>query len=260
MALDRCNVCRRSLPPLEMINRSEGPSPGPAPPAPPAPPAGGAFLCLRGGHAIHGDNPAGSDRSERLHQRVPMSELFDLSMPWWVFVLRAAAVYAVLMVLIRASGKRTMGQFTPFDMLVIVLLGSAVQNSLLGKDTSLGGGLLLAVTLVAINWCVAFVTSRSARAERIVEGAPVVLARDGQLFRSVLRRELVSEQDFNEALRQNGQMTLTDVRIALLETNGSISVVPRDSDSGKPTSAMPDDSVPDDADQPSSDSQSRGSR
>lgn len=198
-----------------------------------------------------------------------MSELFDLAMPWWLFVVRAVAVYAVLMVLIRMSGKRTMGQFTPFDMLLIVLLGNAVQNSLLGKDTSLGGGLLLAVTLIVINWCVAFVTSRSGRVERVVEGVPVVLARDGQLFRSVLKRELVSEQDFNEALRQNGQMTLTDVRIALLETNGSISVVPRDSDSGKPTSEMPDDSVPDDANQGSSgaaadgdpdDSQSRGRR
>ena len=183
-----------------------------------------------------------------------MSELFDLAMPWWVFVLRAMAVYAVLMVLIRISGKRTMGQFTPFDMLLIVLLGNAVQNSLLGKDTSLGGGVLLAATLIAINWCVAFVTSRSGRAERVVEGVPVVLARDGQLFRSVLRRELVSEEDFDEALRQNGQMTLADVRIALLETNGSISVVPRGSDGGKPTSEMPDRSVPGRENQDSSES------
>ena len=184
-----------------------------------------------------------------------MSELFDLSMPWWEFVLRAAAVYAVLLVLIRVSGKRTMGQFTPFDMLLIVLLGNAVQNSLLGGDTSLGGGLLLAAVLIALNWCVAYATSRSQRAERLVEGVPVVLARDGKLFRSVLRRELVSEDDFDEALRQNGQMTLTDVRIALLETNGSISVVPRDSDGGKATT-----NVPDEPGQGRSDNQSRGRR
>lgn len=165
-----------------------------------------------------------------------MSDLFDLAMPWWMFVLRAVAVYAVLMVLIRLSGKRTMGQFTPFDMLLIVLLGNAVQNSLLGKDTSLGGGVLLAATLIAINWCVAYVTARSGRAERVIEGVPVVLARDGRLFRGALRREMVSEQDFNEALRQNGQMHLADVRIALLETNGQISVVPRESGGGMPPS------------------------
>ena len=182
-----------------------------------------------------------------------MTDLFTLSMPWWEFVVRAGMVYLVLLVLIRLSGKRTMGQFTPFDMLLIVLLGNAVQNSLLGKDTSLTGGLLLAAVLIALNWCVAFLTSRSQRAEQLVEGVPVVLARDGKLFRSVLRRELVSEDDFNEALRENGQLTLTDVRIALLETNGMISVVPRDSDGGKPTSSLPDE-----ANQQSSDSQSRG--
>ena len=189
-----------------------------------------------------------------------MSEMFTLSMPWWEFVLRAAAVYVGLLALIRLSGKRTMGQFTPFDMLLIVLLGNAVQNSLLGKDTSLAGGLLLAAVLIALNWTVAFVTSRSQRAERLVEGVPVVLARDGQLFRSVLRREMVSEDDFDEALRQNGEMTLTDVRIALLETNGMISVVRRDSDGGNPTSNVPDEANQADGGQESSDSQSRGRR
>ena len=182
-----------------------------------------------------------------------MSEMFDLAMPWWQFVLRAAVVYAVLLAMIRLSGKRTMGQFTPFDMLLIVLLGNAVQNALLGKDTSVGGGLLLAATLIGLNWCVAFVTSRNQRAERLVEGVPVVLARDGRLFRSVLKRELVSEDDFNEALRQNGQMTLTNVRIALLETNGSISIVTRDSD-------VPDEGDQAGSDPPASDNQSRGLR
>ena len=194
-----------------------------------------------------------------------MSDLFELAMPWWEFVLRAAAVYVVLLVLVRLSGKRTMGQFTPFDMLLVVLLGTSVQNSLIGEDTSLGGGLLLAAVLIFFNWCVAFVTSRSQRAERLVEGVPVVLARDGQLFRSVLRREMVSEDDFNEALRNNGQMTLADVRIALLETNGTISVVCRDSDGGKASANVPDadnqaGGGDPSADSESSDSQSRGTR
>ncbi len=194
-----------------------------------------------------------------------MSGLFELSMPWWEFVLRAAAVYVVLLFLVRLSGKRTMGQFTPFDMLLVVLLGTAVQNSLIGDDTSLGGGLLLAAVLILFNWIVAFVTSRSKRAEQIVEGVPVVLARDGQLFRSVLRREMVSEDDFNEALRMNGQMTLADVRIALLETNGAISVVCRDSDGGKAMNNIPDAEHQASVDDPSaeggsSESQSRGTR
>ena len=68
-----------------------------------------------------------------------MSDLFTLAMPWWEFVLRAVVVYIVLLALIRVSGKRSMGQFTPFDMLLVVLLGNAVQNALLGEDHSLLG-------------------------------------------------------------------------------------------------------------------------
>lgn len=153
--------------------------------------------------------------------------MFELSMPVWEYVVRAIAVYVVLLTLIRMSGKRTMGQFTPFDMLLIVLLGTAVQNSLVGEDVSLVGGVLLAAVLIACNWCVAFATSRSRRAERVVEGVPVVLARDGKLFEQVLRRELVSSDDFDEALRMNNLENVAEVELALLETNGSISVVPK---------------------------------
>jgi uncharacterized membrane protein YcaP (DUF421 family) len=159
-----------------------------------------------------------------------MSNLFELAMPWWEFVLRAVVVYVVLLAMIRISGKRTMGQFTPFDVLLIVLLGNAVQNSLLGKDQSLIGGLLLAAVLISLNWLAGFATSRYRRAERVIEGVPVVLARDGKLFDQVLRRELVSENDFDEALRQNGELALEDVELALLETDGRISVVPKKRD------------------------------
>lgn len=157
-----------------------------------------------------------------------MGSAFELAMPWWQFVLRAVAVYVVLLLLIRLSGKRTMGQFTPFDMLLIVLLGNAVQNALLGTDTSLAGGLLLAVTLIALNWLLGFITARSRRAERVIEGEPVVLARDGKLFEHALKRELVSRADFDEALRQEGCAGISEVKLALLETNGQISVVVRD--------------------------------
>ena len=159
-----------------------------------------------------------------------MTDMFELAMPWWEFLLRAVVVYVVLLTMIRISGKRSMGQFTPFDVLLIVLLGNAVQNSLLGKDQSLLGGLFLAAILIALNWIVGFLSSRSRRAERLLEGEPVVLARDGKLFERVLKRELVSENDFDEALRQNGELTMDDVALALLETDGRISVVPKKKD------------------------------
>ena len=155
-------------------------------------------------------------------------EMFDLAMPWWALVLRACIVYFTLLALIRASGKRTMGQFTPFDMLLVVLLGNAVQNALLGQDTSVGGGLLLASTLLILNWLVGLVSARSARMEALVEGVPVLLAHDGKVYKDVLRRELISRADFDKAMRESGCEDIEDIRTAVLETNGHITLVTRD--------------------------------
>ncbi|GAA5068330.1 DUF421 domain-containing protein [Lysobacter panacisoli] len=154
--------------------------------------------------------------------------MFEMSMPWWEFVLRAVVVYVVLLAMIRLSGKRTMGQFTAFDMLLIVLLGNAVQNALLGKDTSMSGGLLLAATLIVLNWIVGFVTARNKRAERLLEGVPVVLARNGHVYQEVLRRELVSRDDFAKSMREAGCSEVDRIHLALLETNGHITIVVRD--------------------------------
>ena len=159
-----------------------------------------------------------------------LDSLFELAMPWWEFVLRAVAVYVVVLVLVRLTGKRTVGQFTPFDLVLLILIGNAVQNGINGGDNSLTGAALMATTLIALNYAVAFVTSRSRRAERLVEGEPVVLARDGKVFDHVLRRELVSPSDFREALRMNSIEDVAEVELALLETNGHISVVPRKRD------------------------------
>ncbi|MCW4455901.1 DUF421 domain-containing protein [Flavobacterium sp. MXW15] len=156
-----------------------------------------------------------------------MSDLFDLAMPWWEFVLRAIVVYVLVLGMVRMSGKRALGQFTPFDVLLIVLLGNAVQNALLGKDTSLGGGLLLAATLVVLNYAVGWVSSRSLAVERLVEGEPVLIARHGELLESVLRQELVTRADFDVAMRQQGCRDIAEVELALLETNGHITIVQR---------------------------------
>lgn len=159
-----------------------------------------------------------------------MADLLQLSAPWWQFVLRAIVIYVMVMVLVRVSGKRAVGQFTPFDLVLLILIGNAVQNGLNGGDNSIAGAFILAATLIALNYGVAFATSRWPRAEHFVEGVPRVLARDGVLFKEVLREELVSEADFLESLRMNNIGELKDVALALLETNGSISVISRQGD------------------------------
>lgn len=155
-------------------------------------------------------------------------DLFGLSAPWWHFVLRAIAIYVMVIVLIRLSGKRAVGQFTPFDLVLLILIGNAVQNGLNGGDNSITGAFVLAVCLIALNYGVAFLTSRFRLVEHVIEGVPKVLARDGTIFHDVLRSELVSLDDFHEALRLNNVADPDDVALALLETNGSISVVTKD--------------------------------
>jgi uncharacterized membrane protein YcaP (DUF421 family) len=156
-----------------------------------------------------------------------MDELWRLSVPWWEIVLRGAVVYVVLMVLIRLSGKRTVGQFTPFDLMVLVLLGDAVQGSMLAGDQSLQGGLLLAFTLLACNRLVAFATARSRRIEFLVEGRADILARNGTVDHDALRRADMTLDDLQEAMREEGCVAIQDIRLALLEKDGSITILKR---------------------------------
>lgn len=158
-----------------------------------------------------------------------MSELFELSVPWWEIVLRGTVVYFVLLIVLRLAGKRTVGQFTPFDLLVLVLLGDALQGSMIAGDDSLQGGIILTVTLVGWNKLTGWVTSRSRWLERAVEGKPVVLARNGHIYGEALERCQLSIDDLQEAMRNADCGAISKVRLAMLEKDGKISVVTRES-------------------------------
>jgi len=150
--------------------------------------------------------------------------MFELSGPWWELPVRAALVYVVLLVLVRVSGHRTVGQFTPFDLLVVMLLSEAVSNGLGGEEKSLTGGLISAATLIGLNVLVAFITARSHRAQTLVEGRPVLIGRDGKVFEDVLKRHHVPLCDVERALRE-ADCGQSDMRFAFLEADGQISVL-----------------------------------
>jgi uncharacterized membrane protein YcaP (DUF421 family) len=152
--------------------------------------------------------------------------MLDMDLPWWEFIVRVMAVYVCLLVLMRLSGKRTVGQFTPFDLLVMLLLSETVSNALSGGDTSLFGGLIAATTLIALNFAVAWLTSRSKRIEHLIEGRPVLLGRNGEVYEDVLKRERVGDADFQKALRE-ADCALKDMRCAFLEADGNISILKR---------------------------------
>ena len=159
--------------------------------------------------------------------------LWHMGLPWWEFVLRAVVVYFVVMLMLRVSGKRAVGQFTPFDMVLLILIGNAVQNGMNGGDNSLPAALLLVTVLVVVNYGVAFVSSRYRKVQELVEGVPVLLARKGKVFEDVLKREHLSREDFDEALRQAENGKPEDIEYAMLETNGKISFVMKDGDAGE---------------------------
>ena len=161
-----------------------------------------------------------------------MHELFQMNAPWWHFVLRGFAIYLLVMVLIRVSGKRAVGQFTPFDLVLLILIGNAVQNGINGGDNSLTGAAVMAVTLIVLNYAVAWLSSRLPRVRKLVEGEPVLLARDGHVYRNVLRRELVSDADFQKAMRQSGCARESDIGLAILETDGHITIETREGRTG----------------------------
>lgn len=149
--------------------------------------------------------------------------MFSLDLPWWEFALRGAITYAALLVLVRLSGKRTVGQFTPFDLIVVLLLSEGVSAGLTGGDDSVGGGLVVVTTLIGMNLLVAFATSRSRRLEILFDGTPVLIGRDGELFHAVLRRHHVSQGEIQKSLRE-ADCDLKALRYAFLETDGSISI------------------------------------
>ncbi len=154
--------------------------------------------------------------------------MFSLDVNGWSIVARTVIVYVALLVGLRLAGKREIGQMTPFDLVVILLIANAVQNAMVGPDTSVTGGLIAAGVLIAGNYGVAQGRERLPWLRRAVEGTPTLLINDGKLVREHLRREGLDEDDVLMAIREHGVTDVKDVRMAVLETDGSISIVPAD--------------------------------
>lgn len=153
---------------------------------------------------------------------------FTTGHPYLDIVVRCLVVYLTLLVGLRLTGKRQAGQLTPFDLLLLLLLADAVQTAMVGPDTSLFGGLVAAATLFTANAVVARVARSSKAAARVLEGTPTLLIRDGDILEENLSREGVSRSDLLRALRQNGVEEPSVVRFAVLEVDGSISVLLKD--------------------------------
>lgn len=143
-------------------------------------------------------------------------------------VLRTSIVYLVVVVGLRFLGKRELGQMTIVDLVLLLTLSNAVQNAMTGPDTSLTGGLVSAATLLVLDRLFAFLNHRSPGLRHVFRGEPTLLIHEGQLLSAHLKREGIDEEDVHQALREHGIDDIARVRSAILEVDGSISVVPED--------------------------------
>ena len=142
-------------------------------------------------------------------------------------IVRSVVVYLFLLAAFRFTGKRQVGQLTPFDLVVLLVISNVVQNAVIGPDNSLGGGLLGAVVILALNGLLVEVTYRSKRLRRVLEASPTVLVHNGKLVERNLARERITLDDLHAAMRRAGVVDIAHVRVAVLEENGGISVIPR---------------------------------
>ena len=153
--------------------------------------------------------------------------MFDLTTPWWEIILRTAVVYVVVLVLLRAAGKRELGQMSPVDLVVILVIANAVQNAMTGGDNSLIGGVIAATTLVAVNVAFSRVAHRIPYLEHLFESDPTPLVSKGKLIKRNLDHEHVDMDELMMAAREHGIDDLEGVDAAYLERDGSISIIPK---------------------------------
>jgi uncharacterized membrane protein YcaP (DUF421 family) len=151
--------------------------------------------------------------------------MWKMAVPWWELVLRAVVVYGFLLGLLRITGKRQVGQLAPFDLVLLLVLSNAVQNSINAGDNSLVGGLVSAGALVGLNFLMGAATFRSKKLEALIEGRPQVLIHNGRLYAEVMAKAQLTHHELNEALRKEGCSSVEDVRSAILENDGSITVM-----------------------------------
>jgi uncharacterized membrane protein YcaP (DUF421 family) len=142
--------------------------------------------------------------------------------------LRTGVIYLVVLIGVRLSGKREVGQMTPFDLTLLLLLSNSVQNAMTGPDTSLVGGVVAASTLLLLNYLVGSLSGRNRGFRRVVQGEPSLLIHDGKAIQSHMAKEHVSMDELERALREHGIANVDDVALAVLEVDGSISCMKYD--------------------------------
>ncbi|QXH77925.1 DUF421 domain-containing protein [Pseudomonas salmasensis] len=144
-------------------------------------------------------------------------------------VLRAGAMYLALMVLFKIAGRRSLAELTTFDFVLLMMIGEATQQALLGDDFSITNGILVIVTLIAIDVGLSLLKQRSSWVSRLIDGEPTIIVENGKLLHRRLRHARLIEADVMEAARSSqGIERLEDIKFAIIERNGKISIIAKE--------------------------------
>jgi len=158
-----------------------------------------------------------------------IGEIFRLGIPWSHLVIRAVIIYVVFFIGLRLFGKRELGQFTTFDLVLVLLVANALQPAITGPDNSVTGGVIIITILLVFNRMVAVVRNRWPWFDALIDPPPTVVVQDGEISQPALEKEGLSDTDVEMAIREHGIDKLSDVKQAVLENDGSISVVTKGS-------------------------------
>lgn len=153
-----------------------------------------------------------------------MTSLFNFDLPPLNLLVRVVVVYIFILVALRLAGKRQIGQMSATDLVALLLISNAVQNSMNGGDNSLIAGILLAAVLVLMSWLISVVTFHSRRASLIIEGTPSLLIRKGHVILPHLKKERIRVEELRSMLRKQGIHRFEDVHLAILEADGTLTI------------------------------------
>ena len=153
--------------------------------------------------------------------------MFTMTLSPVELLVRVFVIYAVVFALLRLSGKKHIGEMAPFDLVVLLILSECVQNAIVADDTSITAAAIAVGALIALSQAVGYLTWRSKTASRLLEGTPRVLVRNGRVNNDVLANEQITRTELMEALRREGCTCLTNIRFAVLENDGDITVAER---------------------------------
>jgi uncharacterized membrane protein YcaP (DUF421 family) len=157
---------------------------------------------------------------------IDFSQLLVPSISIFGIILRTFVVYLVVVLGLRFFGKRELGQMTPFDLVLVLTLSNSVQNAMTGPDTSLTGGLVSAATLLFTNWAINQAGRRVPKVRELLVGSPALLIHDGKMIPNHMVREGIDADELLQAAREHGINSLDEVQEAVLEVDGTISIIP----------------------------------